>query len=496
MAGSDANNAKSVGYTVDPPELNITSFNVTVSGSQATFEAEICNQGTTAVTKFFTGFWNDKSGTPSCGEQFDGGSIFWNALTGIAMSAGLCKTISHSVSLPPGTYTAQVMADTECKIPEADESNNIQTAIYTIDPPDGGTITPDAAVDFPSTITKDQGIDYPSTITKDKGVDTGAEDSMPPWLDGGPCNNNGTCDPGEDCPCVDCCVCVPQPSETHTAKFTTEEEVQVECPVVGGDSGFKFQAEASVSTTSAPCPQCKTSTQTMGKLAAEFGLCKQLKFLLEGSNAYTYTSQQCLGCDPDTCEKKCLESYCSSESFNGSVSIGISRLLGWQMKKKMGKLGSLVAKCGATVGGKLTIGGGYEKTEDGGCKPCQQCLTKKANLGLGVFGDAGCGAKLRIGKWPFKFGCQNCAKLNVDVAGGGDFQSGACGSQDCAWIKVGATGELNTGSRCVGVWWFKVGFMCKGSVKGEKTFNSCQSVPGSFDADFGCEVEVGLSACQ
>ena len=285
-----------------------------------------------------------------------------------------------------------------------------------------------------------------------------------------------------------------------SASFEAEFPMNVECPVVGGTAGISLSASGSISGSAASCPECKSEFSAKGKLGGTLDLCSGTSFSLDGGGGYSSKTQYCVDCDDDTCEKFCGDDFCATEKFNGFANLGVSRFYGYKNKWKAGggrilPTISMTIKCGVTVGGKAGVDGSYEYTEDGGCDPCEECEEVTGNVNLGVSGDGGCGASLKVGKFNAKFGCMTCGHLGIDFSGGGSQKWGECADETCIKASVGANAGVNLPCWDIGIWWFKVSVECSASVAGSCKYNSCTGTGcGIDDTSASCSVSKG--ACN
>ncbi|MCC6746640.1 MAG: hypothetical protein IT371_03215 [Deltaproteobacteria bacterium] len=139
---SEVNNTASDYYTVLPPtnpDLVVRNLTATVTGSTVTYSAQVCNEGTALSPASQVGLWYSRTTAPSttCLDTPD-----VTASVGQLFVQG-CETKTWTqVTVPPGTYTAHALADSQCGVSESTETNNSRSAAYTVSAPP----TPDARV--------------------------------------------------------------------------------------------------------------------------------------------------------------------------------------------------------------------------------------------------------------------------------------------------------------------------------------------------------------
>ncbi len=142
----ETNNTGSYTYTVNAPDLIVTSLTVAPEPSElgteltATFKAK--NQGDLAAEAFRIDLW-EHLGSPPAGT---GGDAFW-AVTNLDPQE---ETSPRTYTFTPGalgSYTAWVLADSADDLVESDETNNAASDEYTVCAPDLAiselSVTPD-----------------------------------------------------------------------------------------------------------------------------------------------------------------------------------------------------------------------------------------------------------------------------------------------------------------------------------------------------------------
>lgn len=127
---NESNNNASYNYVVGSsyPDLRVTNFTASVSGSTVTYSATVCNSGGSTSSGFDLEIYYDESSEPTCSTIQDATYRF---STGLA--AGSCSTRTFTqTSVTAGTYTGWARVDADCEITESNELNNNDSAIYSV----------------------------------------------------------------------------------------------------------------------------------------------------------------------------------------------------------------------------------------------------------------------------------------------------------------------------------------------------------------------------
>ena len=128
---NEGNNNVSKAYTVGGTDLVVDSFNVSVSGSTATYTITVCNQGTATSQSFYLDLYYDRTTAPTCSTTPNQ----WYTVSGLG--TGACTTHSFTrTGTPDGSYTAWARVDGACVVNETDENNNNSSRTYTVGGPD------------------------------------------------------------------------------------------------------------------------------------------------------------------------------------------------------------------------------------------------------------------------------------------------------------------------------------------------------------------------
>ena len=134
----EANNNLAAKYVVALlPDLHVASFKAAVNANTVSFEVNLCNKGAAVTHPLMLGLYFNRAGAPSCADKPDRSVL----LTG-GVGAGQCTLHKFTrPAVPPGLYLGWALADSQCKVPETDESNNATSAGYLV-----VTTLPDAGV--------------------------------------------------------------------------------------------------------------------------------------------------------------------------------------------------------------------------------------------------------------------------------------------------------------------------------------------------------------
>ena len=136
---NELNNNRYYIYSVKPakPDLYVSSFTTSVSGTTVTYTTTVCNGGSTTTTSFDIELFYNRSSAPTC---TSGASQQYVMSSGLA--AGKCYTKSFTrTSTSAGSYVGWVAVDADCKVAESSETNNTRYSIYKV-----GATLPDLRV--------------------------------------------------------------------------------------------------------------------------------------------------------------------------------------------------------------------------------------------------------------------------------------------------------------------------------------------------------------
>ena len=113
-------------------DLRVSSISVGIStniGTSFVMRASVTvrNASTRPVaTGSYLDVWYDSATAAACGDVGD-------ATSSIGALAGLsARTFTYTFSASSGTYTFQAFADSQCTVTESNETNNQNTATYTV----------------------------------------------------------------------------------------------------------------------------------------------------------------------------------------------------------------------------------------------------------------------------------------------------------------------------------------------------------------------------
>lgn len=130
---NESNNNAYDSYKVGPtlPDLRISKFTVSVSGTTATYVATICNDGAAVSKAFNLEVYYDLSSAPGCYTGYSRNYRF------SSLASGSCSTRTFVRSgVSSGSYTAWARADANCEVTESSETNNNASASYSVGKPD------------------------------------------------------------------------------------------------------------------------------------------------------------------------------------------------------------------------------------------------------------------------------------------------------------------------------------------------------------------------
>jgi hypothetical protein len=131
---SETNNAMSTTYQVTNPaattDLITTAFSVPsgTPGKSVTGSVTVQNIGTGATTPSFESAINLTSSFITCASAENGALV----LAGLAPGASRVFSIPLTLPGAVGTYNAAAMADSDCVIPESNETNNARNTTYQV----------------------------------------------------------------------------------------------------------------------------------------------------------------------------------------------------------------------------------------------------------------------------------------------------------------------------------------------------------------------------
>jgi MYXO-CTERM domain-containing protein len=118
----ETNNTTSADYGVGQPELVVQSFSASVSGSQVSYTAQICNTGQAIPTPFSVGIYFDRAAAPGCTNAPDANQ----EVNGLA--TGACTQVTATqAGAPVGAHKAWAFADNLCQVVEGNEPNNLRS---------------------------------------------------------------------------------------------------------------------------------------------------------------------------------------------------------------------------------------------------------------------------------------------------------------------------------------------------------------------------------
>lgn len=124
----ESNNAASASYTVQRSDLYIKAFTAKAVDRTVTFNATICNKGSTVTKDIDLELFYDRTVAPGCGSADDQHYLLVGGL-----GSGTCVTRSFTrTKTPHGNFTAYIFADGDCADTESDETNNTAFAAYKI----------------------------------------------------------------------------------------------------------------------------------------------------------------------------------------------------------------------------------------------------------------------------------------------------------------------------------------------------------------------------
>ncbi len=125
------NNAASYKYNVALPDLEVSNFSASASGSTVTFYATVCNYGPSTTQSFALELYYNRTGEPGCNTAHSQTVT----ITGLAQANCTVKTFTRT-NTPAGNYTAWARADANCVVNESNETNNNRSYGYVVGQPD------------------------------------------------------------------------------------------------------------------------------------------------------------------------------------------------------------------------------------------------------------------------------------------------------------------------------------------------------------------------
>jgi subtilase family serine protease len=133
LESNELNNAMARIYPVRAakPDLYLSAFSVTVSGTSVSYDVTVCNGGAAVGAAFDLELYHHRHAAPGCSSPASQQVRF-----AAGLGAGACATRSFKRSgASPGSQLAWARVDADCKISESDEGNNQQAAIYQVGQP-------------------------------------------------------------------------------------------------------------------------------------------------------------------------------------------------------------------------------------------------------------------------------------------------------------------------------------------------------------------------
>ena len=123
------NNNASALYKVGTlkPDLYVSTFTTSVSGSTVTYKAIACNKGSTTAKSFDLEIYFNRTSAPGCTTT---SSTEWT-IAGLAAKACVTKSYVRK-GTPNGSYIGWARVDADCAVSEILESNNNKSSKYTV----------------------------------------------------------------------------------------------------------------------------------------------------------------------------------------------------------------------------------------------------------------------------------------------------------------------------------------------------------------------------
>ena len=127
----EGNNTTSSSYTVGKPDLVINSLSASVADRTVTYTAQVCNNGSSALTQFYVEIFYNSSTAPGCATAHS------DRVTYNGLGAGNCLDYTFTrYNVPLGKQMAWAMADGDCAVTEHDEGNNTASSSHEVMKPD------------------------------------------------------------------------------------------------------------------------------------------------------------------------------------------------------------------------------------------------------------------------------------------------------------------------------------------------------------------------
>jgi hypothetical protein len=270
------------------------------------------------------------------------------------------------------------------------------------------------------------------------------------------------------------CTCPQSPPVQFGTSFQKDIGLTFDCPVVGGSIGTQISVSACAMGQAAACDNActsKFSAELKGELKANMCAATRSAAI---TGKYDRKAQSCIDCNPQTCQETCGPVACSEAQGSVSGTVGFSQFMGlaqgtsWPLRFHW--------RCGGTVEG--SIGPQYRYDDKSTGSTCINCPTACTRHGLALQGSLGgkLGCELFVGASGSGngSGAEAVGFLKVTGTGGGEFTSGACGSNTCEFLR----GDLEAGARFkanLQLGWRVVGLECVAKYSGCTERNSCGS---------------------
>jgi len=319
------------------------------------------------------------------------------------------------------------------------------------------------------------------------------------------CDRDGSCEAGEDCPgCVDCCVCDPDGDggPELDASFAFQSSWDRPMPFFRKTLGWSLGVEAETTITGPRCDEgCLAERMARGRLTGEVLLPGDRTVGFDGGASWSVADDYCEACVPGECpSKECTELSCSEQTLAGDLMV----TTGWQwglpgLGFERGPL-TFDAECSvaATIQGRLEAAA--TTRTPGACEPCSACDERTASVTVPIEASGSCG--LTFGLWGrgATLGCDDCVQAGVEVAGDVSSTHGACdpGARPegrCVRGRASIWASFDTGARCVGVGWWKVGATCSGLAHAWCEADSCGPEDCDAETELECTVLRGSREC-
>ena len=319
------------------------------------------------------------------------------------------------------------------------------------------------------------------------------------------CDRDGACEDGEACPgCVDCCVCDPDEPDGPDleASFAFESSWNRPMPFFRKTLGWSLAVQAEAMVAGPRCDSgCVAERSARGRLTGEVLLPGNRKVGFNGGASWSVADDYCEACVADACpSKECTELSCSQQTLDGDLSVST----GWQwglpgLGFERGPV-TFDASCSvaATIEGRLSASA-ISRTP-GVCEPCTACDERTASVTVPIEASGSCG--LTFGLWGHgaTLGCDDCVQAGVEVAGDVSRTQGACraGARpegQCVRGRASIWTAFDTGPRCAGIGWWKVGATCSGVANAWCEADSCGPESCDTETELECTVLRGSAEC-